>query len=584
MTKKKVKSKNRQKRNYSKLCWLFGVGIFYLILAVIFTYPLINNFSTSIIGDPNFTDGPFFLWNMWWVHKAAEMHVNPLISNYVYYPSQTNLALHTLTFTRALISLPFQNFFSLIVTSNILQIGSLVLSALGAYSLVYYFTKDKLAGLISGMIFAFSPFVSSHLLAGHLNLADLSLFPFALLFFIRMLREKGWWNAILAAFIFVGICFNDLQIGFYIGTAFLIIGIIEIISNYRMFFNKTKILQLVTFIVIILTYFLVPYLLLVKGFWSHESLGSTYSNGDLRSYIMANPLNPFSSKNNLIFTKSLIGGYRENTLAIGWVATSLALACLLFIRKNLKEKLIFFVLAIIFVALSMGPYLQVDRHIYDIRLPFFYLQEMKIFAIGIVTTRFILVAYFSLAILAGLFFSGLREFLFNRKSKILKALFYFVLVSALLKVGIANYSGQMMLTKLEPTSPILGEIKNDTEDANVLVSLCGVKGSYYQTKINKKVVSGSLGRRVHDFYMTQYNSYPGVNLLVNYDNQYIYSPNPQDKDRVKFQESLNSLNVKYILLCKDQEKDKYMEIREYLGSMNLGPYKEDGFVVLYKLK
>lgn len=586
MKKKKKVSKNIKKtRNYSIILFI-AVIIVYLLLALIFTAPLLFNFNTSIIGDSNFTDGPFFIWNLWWVRKSAELHINPFFSNYVYYPSQTNLALHTLTLTRGVMSLVLQNFFSLITVNNIIQISSIALSGFGTYYLIYYFTKDRISGIISGIIFAFSPFVFSHLLAGHINLADLSLIPFAVLFFIKMIREDKWYNVPIAAFLLVFVCYDDLQIGFYLSCLLLIIGLSEIITNIKGFFTKSKIIEILVFLIIVSIYFLIPYILFLKGFWSEKSLGVTYNNGDLRSYLMKNPFNPLSGAGNLRFTESLIGGYRENTLSIGWTATSFAILSFVFIKKNLKEKLVFLSVAIIFIILSMGPQLQINGKIYDTHLPFFYLQNFKIFSIGIVTTRFIVIAYLALAILAGLFFSGLRTFITNQKSKFLTVIFYLILAFAILKVGIENYSGPVKLTKLEPASKLLDEIKNDNEkDAVTLMSLCGVKGAYYQTKMNRKIISGSLGRRVHDYYMLKYRNYPGVNFLTLFDNKYLYLEDSKDQYKQKVEKSFQDLNVKYILLCKNMdEAEKFIKIKEYLFNFGWGPYKEDEFVVLYKLK
>ncbi|MEI7621839.1 MAG: hypothetical protein WCJ51_04890, partial [Candidatus Moraniibacteriota bacterium] len=49
-------------------------------------------------------------------------------------------------------------FFNKYVAYNLLFLASFVLSGLGAYLLAFYFTKNKLAAFLAGVIFAFSPF------------------------------------------------------------------------------------------------------------------------------------------------------------------------------------------------------------------------------------------------------------------------------------------------------------------------------------------------------------------------------------------------------------------------------------------
>ena len=216
----------------------FWIFLFFIILAIVYTWPLAEHFNSSIIGQADFTDGPFFLWNLWWVKKALFSFSNPYFTNFTYFPAKVNLSLHTLTVGRAVISIPFQFFFSLITVNNIIQILSITFSGFGTYLLVRYLTRNKIAGMISGIIFAFSPFVWSHLLAGHINLGDLWVIPFATLFWFKMLRRRRWTDTIWAGLFFSIACHNDLQIAFYLAILLFIIFVFELM--FSLFFNASN--------------------------------------------------------------------------------------------------------------------------------------------------------------------------------------------------------------------------------------------------------------------------------------------------------------------------------------------------------
>jgi hypothetical protein len=83
---------------------------------------------------------------------------------------------------------------------------SFILSGWGMYLWIKHLTKNDLAGLVAGMIFAFLPFRMAHVLIGHLNMAGTQWFPFYFWGLYDLLKqEKFSWKPVLLAGVSAGL-------------------------------------------------------------------------------------------------------------------------------------------------------------------------------------------------------------------------------------------------------------------------------------------------------------------------------------------------------------------------------------------
>ena len=99
------------------------VLILFLLLAIAMTNPLISQIASHVPGDGR--DDPPLVWNLWWVpHALINLHANPLVSTYMFYPIGINLTFFTLTILNAMLSLPLQSAIGLVFSSNVNLLGS----------------------------------------------------------------------------------------------------------------------------------------------------------------------------------------------------------------------------------------------------------------------------------------------------------------------------------------------------------------------------------------------------------------------------------------------------------------------------
>ncbi|MFH1854956.1 MAG: hypothetical protein ABH810_00895 [bacterium] len=568
MIKKDNKKINNSRNKKFDLLFYFVATVVFLIIVITFTWPLVQNITHSIIGQYNFTDGPFFIWNLWWVKKAILSLSNPFYSDYVYFPYKANLALHTLTFTSGLIYLPLSIFFRPLTSLNIIQILSFLGSGVGMMILVSYLTKpvtylQKSASYISGIIFAFSPYIFSHLMAGHYNLTMLWPFPFIVYFLFRVVEEKRTSHSIILGILFTALGYLDLQLAFFAGIICIPVAVGLFITGKKKFFIKKLLLLLLPAGVFFL-FFLLPYVILMREFWGHKELLGTYNNGDVSIIFGPNPLNSIFKNYNLPMVIDMIGSYRENTVSLGF--TGLFLVFILFVlfpKQIVKEKIIFIFVLLLGIVLAMGPYLQVDSKVfYNIKLPFYYLQNLPLFNLGLVPPRFIVIAYFALATLAGMSLFCLVKFFESKRKAYLAVIFLVIFICS---AGVEFYSGRMLIQNLEDY-PILQEIIKEEGDFTILPYGSSQRDGYMQTQHNKRVVTGFLGRRIHDYYMSKYwYVYPIHQIAANYANEL----NLND-DGEKVRKTFDEYKIKYIVADKVQNNsDELEKLDAYLKKMNL---------------
>jgi hypothetical protein len=171
----------------------------YLALTLLMTYPLVREFARAIPGDG--FDGWQNVWNLWWVKRALLVEGrNPYFTRFVDYPDGVFLYFHTLNIFNGLTFLPVTLNAGVLVAYNVAVVFSFVVSGYGTYLLVLYVMRHdslegrdlrwqvRLAAFLGGVVFAFSPYHTAHLL-GHMQLISLEWIPFYALFAIMAIDK-----------------------------------------------------------------------------------------------------------------------------------------------------------------------------------------------------------------------------------------------------------------------------------------------------------------------------------------------------------------------------------------------------------
>lgn len=207
-----------EKRKNRMLNWRKGEVIifsFFILLTLVITYPLIFKMDRSIFSDPEWTfDSLGCLYGIWWAKYAWLNKFSSTFNHLVAFPfgvdSSQAPTQPGLSCPLLVLSLWQNEFFAY----NFFILASFVLSAVIVYYLVYYLTKDKLASMFSGLVFAFCP---NHSLQSfsHIGLAAIQWMPLYVLSLLMLNEERCYRNAIFLAFTFSLVTLSAYYYGYF---------------------------------------------------------------------------------------------------------------------------------------------------------------------------------------------------------------------------------------------------------------------------------------------------------------------------------------------------------------------------------
>ena len=161
----------------------------YFVLALLVTYPAAIHFTGAVPGDL-IADRDQNLWNLWWVREAIGRLSNPFHTDMLYYPYGTDLYYHTLGLPQALLALLPQMAFGLPAAYNTVLLVSFTLSGYGAFRLALMYTEKALPAFLGGVVFAFTPYTLDAL-KGQLEVLSVQWLPFYAEAWLRSWQAEG---------------------------------------------------------------------------------------------------------------------------------------------------------------------------------------------------------------------------------------------------------------------------------------------------------------------------------------------------------------------------------------------------------
>jgi hypothetical protein len=166
------------------------VVAFFVAMALLNTFPLILH-PSSTIGEHG--DAYFSVWRLAWI--AHQLRADPLhlFDANIYYPHRDTLAYSDAMILPGVILTPFQwGGINPILLYNITLIAAFAASGICAYLLVRELTGSMAAGVLGGVLFAFSAHRAEHF--NHLELQFAFWMPLAVLAWHRAVTaDRGYW-------------------------------------------------------------------------------------------------------------------------------------------------------------------------------------------------------------------------------------------------------------------------------------------------------------------------------------------------------------------------------------------------------
>ncbi len=508
----------------------FLVLFLYLILTLLFTYPLASAFATHVPGSATWAfDEYTFLWNTWWFkHALLDLQANPLHTDHIFYPLGISLVLHTYQLFNALFSLPLQFFFGLPAISNFMLVFSFVLSGYGTYLLVLYlldspcfrvsalprsaFRLSALAAFVAGVVYAFTASRLIYAALGHYDMVSVEWIPFYVLFMVKTVHKPGWKNALLAALFATLALLCEMIFGVFLGL--LTVIYLLFVFGRRRKDNLALLLRLAVLVVagaVMYSPVLVPILReMLAGEYVLKGWGEAIElSADLLGFFTPTALHPLWGSDWVGELRAVVEGTARfsdvNTVVIGYGV--LILAALAAVRYwSLVRAWV--ISALTFALLCLGPVLHLNgRYRFDLDglevtfpLPYALLHYIPLVKENRAPNRFSAVLTLSLAVLVGF---GVKWIL--TRIRIKGPLYYIVGVILVAVVSFEHLCVPLPLTDAR-VPEVYRQIAAQPGNFALMPLPLGWRNSfgtlgaectqvqYYQTVHHKPIIGGNISR------------------------------------------------------------------------------------------
>lgn len=280
-----------------------AVLVFFL-LALLQLYPLSLHPANSVhdTGDPLLNT-----WILSWIQSSVLSGPSKMFNGNVFFPSENTISFSEHLFPQAVISLPLTLFIkNPILIYNILFIGSLIFCAYAMFLLVRYLSDNSSAGIVAGIIFAFSTYHINH--TPQLQLLSSGLFVLSFYYLHRFFREKKLKFSVLFSVFFTLQALACIYYGLFLISMYVVIFPLLLIM-FRKEISRSFLTKLIVPMFgagVILLLFSLPYISLLKFYGFSRGLAdgadlSNYFSVSKRNIILGKLLSPLGTPEGFLF-------------------------------------------------------------------------------------------------------------------------------------------------------------------------------------------------------------------------------------------------------------------------------------------
>ena len=578
-----------------------SVVFIFSVLTVIFTFPIILDFTSNVAGLDCY-DTCHMMWRFWWADFSFENGLDFQHSNYIFYPDGAGISGNLAYFTTFL-GFSLVQFLNYTVVWNIIWFLGLVFGGYGCYLLANNFNKNYLSSIIAGIIFTFTTYHMAHSLV-HIGLSMIVWLPIFVLFLFKLLEKQSKYYSIIGGIIFFLVSLTHLYYSVFI-TMFSIVFFAVYIFKQKKVSNKT----FITNFSILLTIGLISTSIL---FLSNTTLGDEAPDRILSEHIqysvsLENLILPTSQHTTQLLSdyEMIISFYTffdefeyglqiENLVFLGYSIIFLSVLAVIKYRRN---HIWFWVLICgIFVLMSLGPELKIFDESTGIVLPdkVFYDTVPEWDEIR-APARFIVIANLALAVLTSYAVYGLLKNKFSafKQQLMLTAVIGFVILFEFSMIPYLSYS--------EPIPDIYEEIKNDESKFAVLSAPIGGTGNgfllsdpvflWHQIHHEKPIYSGfesrvdnEIMRNTQTYFLNMFHILGSKDDVIKQD-LVTHGLSLFDHFDIKYV-TLHKELASYDKINQDTLSLKFLPETKQLMSEILGedkPIYEDNHITVYKI-
>jgi hypothetical protein len=557
------------------LCWASLATLVYTLVAILITYPLILNLSSSIVGSGDCYE---YVWVLWRVKQVVlgsggGLAYLPWLNHPVgmYHPFMLTMLTVDLT------ALPLLLIFPPHIVYNLLILSGFVFCGLSAYWFTSELTRNRKAGLVAGFVFGFFLNKMGHVIGGHLPQTMAYWVPLFALFLWRVVWMPTWRGGLICGLVLVPtLLVHPMHVAYFVlpvTLATLLYALIELrrgLLEQRRLWILLLVFGIAAFVVVPIWW---PSILAEMDEGYLGSAGGTvkYST-DLLAFFTPSPYHP------VLGPAGLLPGYLDEVFpsrttlyeGLAYPGLLVVLLGIWALVKHWRQAWIWGLLAMVCMVLALGPILKVggeavvytvDEYQTNIVLPYALIKSLPLFSASRTPGRFNETASFALAVLAAFGFDALSQQLKGRWVS-------FTLVG-ILAIGIVfEMLAMLPLPSSETTIPrVLHAIAAEDGTGALLHAPPLEKGKtkraalYYQTVHERPIGGGYVHRSLPEAKPWEAT----LNGLIRADQaEGDIVPRP---DLAQRRDWLRYFDIDYIILNKDETGDDYRPfIEELIGA------------------
>lgn len=407
------------KKHSSLASFLLIFLIYILITLLLFSHRLPN--ITTHYGMPD-VDADGGLWYTWYLIFTETNGYLYYINEFFSYPfgfditfmpfrnlvyvSQAFIMQHIIGFTPE----------NLILLTNVSTLITYPLSAIGAYLLCYYITKNKTASFFAGLIFSFS-YYHVHMARAQLSVNHIEIIPYYFLSLLYFLDKKNLFSLVLSTLLFALLFNTDAYYAFFSG---LLSPFIVFLYKKEGFLKKFKV-ALIYYSVLFIILLAINFNFFVTNFYLFNAEEAVATGRDsIPKNELLNILYYFVPPE-FSFLKTYVPYLGYITYLI---VPLIAFTGLLFLNRNRVYLMLFLCFLVAVIVSAYTPYSYWINELY-----------FKYFGIFRGVARMVLLSYLFLGVMAGI---SIAAFMRSKYFKNLNGKQYFAAVLLLTTIIIGN--------------------------------------------------------------------------------------------------------------------------------------------------
>jgi hypothetical protein len=383
----------------------------YSVFAVVMTWPLVLHLADRFPGE-NTVDAWGHYWNMWWFRRVLLTGENPFFTQLWFAPDGVSLFLHTLAPFNSLLGLAPTLLAGPLVAYNLVALAAIALSAQGMYLLVRHLTGHTGAAFVAGLALGGSPYLMGHLTVGHLNVAALVSLPLITLGLV--LASEGRWVGIAltggALLVSALTEWHTTLFALMIGGLLVLWYALRAGRDVGRWRNVAGMVAGLVCGLILVSPLALATARAVQATGERAELGERWAaqhSANLLAYLVPQDQHPVWGDALLAWRKaSVIEVLSEGRVSLGLAVLALALVGLIAVRWRALPWL---AMAVVGVALAVGPEIHVGTANFRVLTPYDYFDDLPLVNVSRTPARFSVLATIGLTVLAGLGIAALAR-------------------------------------------------------------------------------------------------------------------------------------------------------------------------------